>query len=239
MIREPAALDLRPFSPAADFPAVVDLISEVNAHDGMDWFPTVVTLALDWAPSPSFDPARDVTVVEVDGRLVAAGVVNWRERSGKIIHNLEIWVRPEARRNWLGSRVLAWLEARARASVDEGGGGQRDLAHFLGGGADEANDASVAFATSSGYAPVRYGFEMRRPLDLPIPEAALPERLEIRPVREDHHGRSGLPTSRRSSTTGSRASAKRPTISASSATPTAIPRCGWWRGMATKSPAAS
>jgi ribosomal protein S18 acetylase RimI-like enzyme len=182
-----ATVELRPFDLARDFPAVVDLICEVDTHDDMDWFPTSVTLAVEWAPSPTFDPARDAIVVEVDGRLLAAGVVQWRERSGKIIHNVEIWVRPEARRNALGTRVLAWLEARARASVDEGSGGPRDLPHFLGGGADDANDASVAFARGSGYAPVRYGFEMHRPLDLPIPEAALPDGLEIRPVREEHH----------------------------------------------------
>jgi ribosomal protein S18 acetylase RimI-like enzyme len=180
-------LPLRAFDPDRDFPAMVELIWAVNRHDELDWFPSPASLAVEWARVPTFDPARDHRVVEVDGRFIAAGGVDWRERAGKVVHNIEIWTHPELRRQGLGRRLLAWSEARARESVADGSGGPPELPHFLGGGTDMAKAAGVGFAESAGYAPERYSFEMRRPLDLPIPDAPMPEGLEVRPVREADH----------------------------------------------------
>ncbi|MEO8273312.1 MAG: GNAT family N-acetyltransferase [Chloroflexota bacterium] len=193
MIRDEAApdstrLELRPFDPARDFQGAADLIAAVNTYDkGQDWFPTVGNLLIEWAPSPAFDPARDLIVVEGDGQLLAGGKVDWGERAGKVIHHCTIWVRPEVRRRGLGRRMLAWLEARARESLAEGAGGPAHLPHFLGGGTDVANAASVAFAQRAGYEPIRYGFQMRRPLDLAIPDVLVPDGIEIRPVLPEHH----------------------------------------------------
>ena len=180
-------LPLRAFDPDRDFPAMVELITAVNQRDHVDYFPTPESLAVEWARSPTFDPVRDHRVVEVDGRFLAAGGVDWRERAGKVIHHIEIWTHPDVRRQGLGRRLLAWSEARARESVTDGSGGPLALPHFLGGGVQQTDVAGVGFATSAGYAPVRYGFVMRRPLDLPIPDAPLPTGLEVRPVRPEHH----------------------------------------------------
>ncbi|MBI2780715.1 MAG: GNAT family N-acetyltransferase [Chloroflexi bacterium] len=177
------ALELRPFEPGRDFPGAVDLISDTNAHDaGQDWYPTVESLMMEWAVRPGFDPARDAVVVEDEGRIVAGGTMDWRERAGRIIHSSTIWVLPEWRRRGLGRRILAWLEARARASLLDGTGGPPELPHVLNAGIETSNIASAAFAAGAGYAPVRYGFQMRRPLDLPIPDVPMPAGLEVRPV---------------------------------------------------------
>jgi mycothiol synthase len=183
-------LELRPFDPERDYPGAVDLISATNLHDqGQDWYPTVESLKADWAPRPGFDPLRDAIVVEDAGRIVAVGTTDWRERAGKIIHGSAIWVHPAVRRRGLGQRILTWLEARARGSVEDGSGGSRELPHFLGAGIETSNAASAAFAERADYAPIRYGFQMRRPLDLPIPDVALPEGLDVRPVLPEHHRR--------------------------------------------------
>jgi mycothiol synthase len=162
----------------------------VNAHDrAQDWYPTVESLAVEWEPRAGFDATRDAFVVERDGdgRIVATGTVDWRERAGKIIHSNAIWVHPDVRRRGVGRRLLDELEARARASVQDGSGGSRELPHFLGGGIETSNAVSAAFAEHAGYAHIRYGFQMRRPLDLPIPEVAMPAGLEVRPVLPEHH----------------------------------------------------
>lgn len=185
-----AALELRAFDPERDYPAVVDLITATNQHDhGQDWYPTVESLKVEWAPRPGFEPDRDAFVVESDGegRIVAAGTTDWRERAAKIIHSNEIWVHPDVRRRGLGSRLLAVLEARARASLADGSGGSQELPHVLGGGIETSNAASVAFAERAGYEPIRHGFQMRRPLDLPIPDVPMPAGLEVRPVLPEHH----------------------------------------------------
>jgi mycothiol synthase len=185
---ELTALDLRLFDRARDFPGLSDLISAVNAHDDFDWRPSADELERDWAaPHATFDPDRDAIVVEGGARLAGAGWVGWAERDGKVVHDFETWVHPDHRRHGMGRRMLAWLEARARASVADGSGGRADVPHVLGGGLITTNPAAVAFAADAGYATIRYGFQMRRPLDLPIPEVALPEGLEVRPVLPDQH----------------------------------------------------
>ena len=187
MTVERPAPALRPFDPERDFPGIVDLIGDVNRHDDLDWLPTVTSLTHEWTPSPAFDPRRDAILIEIDGRQMAAGWVDWVERDDKIIHNFEIWVHPDRRRTGLGRRILAWLEDRARASVADGTGGPAALSHVLGGGLIVSNAAAVAFGERMGYATIRYGFQMRRPLDLRIPDVAMPDGLEVRPVTPDDH----------------------------------------------------
>lgn len=178
---------LRPFAPVRDFPGVVELISDVNAHDrSQDWFPTEESLYIEWAARDAFDPARDAIVVERDGRLVAGGMVEWRQRAGNIIHSCSIWVLPEARRQGLGRTILAWLESHARAAVEAGTGGATELPHVVGGWVDADHGASIAFAAAAGYRAIRYGFQMRRPLDAPILDVPMPNGLEVRPVLPEH-----------------------------------------------------
>lgn len=182
------ALDLRPFDRTRDFPALSALIWRVNTHDDFDWLPGVDELERDWAaPHANFDPERDAVVIGAADRMIAAGWVGWAERDGKVVHDFEVWVDPEARRTGLGRRLLAWLEDRAHASVADGSGGPVHLPHVLGAGYLTNNPAAAAFATAMGYAPIRYGFQMRRPLDEPIPDVPLPDGLEVRPVLPEQY----------------------------------------------------
>lgn len=182
------AATFRPFESDRDYPAMVELIATVNAHDrSQDWYPTEQSLRIDWKPRAAFDPASDAIVVDENGSVVAGGMVEWRVRAGKVIHSCSVWVVPDARRRGLGRRVLGWLETRARAGVEAGTAGAADLPHFLGGWVESSEAAPTAFAEGAGYRPIRYGFQMRRPLDEPIPDVPMPEGLEIRPALPEHY----------------------------------------------------
>jgi len=179
----------RAFDRDRDFPAMVELIWAVNRFDEVPYFPTVEGLQVDWAPTPTFEPSRDHRLIFDDDLLVAAGGHQWRERDGKVIHSIELWVRPESRRRGLGTRLLAWAEARAREARAEGRGGPPALPHLLSMGTSTSIAAALAFAEARGYDPVRYSFGMRRDLSEPIPDVPLPPGLEIRPVTPDQHRR--------------------------------------------------
>jgi mycothiol synthase len=181
------AAALRPLDFPGDLPAMVELMVEGNQHDGVEWFPTIESLANDWSASDGYDLPRDTVVLEADGRLIGGARHSWREREGAIVHRMEVWVRPSERRQGHGRRLLAWAEARARESVMAGAGGPADLAHFFGGFTGRELPASAAFAEAMGYAPIRFHVEMRRAIAAPIPDAPLPEGLEVRPVLPEHH----------------------------------------------------
>ena len=187
MTHTSASTVIRGLDPDQDFEPLADLIATVNDEDKLDWYPTAAALQSEWGARAGFDPLADVRLVEADGHLVAAGRVDWRERSGKVTHRIEIWVHPAARRQGLGTNLRVWAEARARALVAEGAGGPADLPHLLSGVAYQDSPSAVAFARAAGYAPVRYTFEMTRSLDQPIPVAPLPDGIEIRPVTESHY----------------------------------------------------
>lgn len=189
MTRVQVATDLveRAFEPAADLPAVVELIAAVNRLDDIPYFPTVADLEADWAPAPTFDPLRDMRVIAEGERIVAAAGVDWRERAGKVIHTIEIWVHPDRRRERLGTRLLTWSEDRARESVAAGEGGPVALPHVLGMGTGVHVQPATAFAEAAGYVPVRYNFGMRRDLGAPIPDVEMPAGLEIRTVTPEQH----------------------------------------------------
>jgi mycothiol synthase len=188
-IKAPTGISFRSFDPGADFPIAAELIREANAHDGEPWLPTATELAVDWTPTSGFEPARDAQLAFDGERLVGATIVGWRERTGTIVHNMELWVRPTDRRRGIGTALLHWAEDHAVEAVRGGYGGSPALGHVHNAGTDRDNAAANAFARAMGYAPIRYGFIMQRDLSEPIPDAPVPDGIEIRPVVEADHRR--------------------------------------------------
>jgi len=180
-------IELRAFDPDRDLPAVAEMIGAVNDHDGVPSYPTVESLRNEWSASPMYDPTLDTRIAVRRDRIVGAVRHSWRERETAISHRLEVWVHPDERRHGLGRRLLEWGEARARESTTDGTGGPTDRPLTYAGNTSREFPAGVAFAEAMGYTPVRYHFEMRRPLNGPIPDVALPDGLEVRPVLPEHH----------------------------------------------------
>lgn len=177
----------RPIDMTIDALAVADLFNATSKHDKVPFFPTVAQLVNDWSRTSTFDPERDLQALEIDGRLMGVARHSWRDRPAVINHRVEVYVHPEIRRRGHGRRLLAWAEARARASVVEGTGGPADKPQQFGSAGPDSVPGVGAFAAAMGYSPYRYHFEMRRPLADPIREAPLPAGLEVRSVTPDQH----------------------------------------------------
>jgi mycothiol synthase len=179
-------LRFRSFDIDRDVAPLTDLILEANLADQDDYLPSVDDLRNELEHMAAFDPARDMLLAEVDGGLVAGTMRTLRVRAGVVHHQLEAWVRPNYRRRGIGRAMLHWTESRSREAAAEWSGSEP---HATSTWVGETQAGAVALFESEGYERVRYGFMMVRNLADPIPDAALPVGLEVRPVVEADHRR--------------------------------------------------
>ncbi len=92
-------------------------------------------------------------------------------------------VDPAWRRRGVGTAVVAWSHARARQVLAASG---KDLpARIASYVSDQVVDAA-RLLTRAGMTPVRYYAEMRRPLDAPLPEVAVPAGVRVVPWAPEH-----------------------------------------------------
>jgi mycothiol synthase len=135
--------------------------------------------------SEAFDPARDLRVAELDGRPVAVTWIEWVDASdGVREYRSRGYVEPAAQRRGIGGTLLRdnIRLARALAATHDPA-----LSKVLGMGSNEHSAGAPILARRHGYEPVRWFFDMERPLTGDLPELpALPEGIEVRAVgRED------------------------------------------------------
>lgn len=126
------------------------------------------------------DPANNsLGGFDADGVIRVYGTVVVHPGDTKVVRAfLEGGVDPDYRRRAIGSELLDWQMARARQLLAESGKDVpgRILVHVEEGMADASS-----MLTERGFRPTRHYIEMRRDLSLPIPEAPLPNHLELQP----------------------------------------------------------
>ncbi|TAL06089.1 MAG: GNAT family N-acetyltransferase [Chloroflexota bacterium] len=181
-------LSVRAFDPDRDYPAMADLIERVNTHDGVDWLPSVEALVNEWTHTDGFDPVSDVLVAEFDRALVASVDLTWRVRGGSVHQGVTVLVAPDLRGRGIGTALRRWAESKAMRELADGGrGADLGLPHVFAGWAELEIPEVLPWATAAGYHVDGYGVMMTRPLSEPIAPVALPEGLELRPVRVEDH----------------------------------------------------
>jgi ribosomal protein S18 acetylase RimI-like enzyme len=185
----PVDVRARPFDLEGDAEALAAFLAAVNIQDGFNQILTPEELQAEWRETPGFVPARDALVLEDPAGIVAHVNIDAQVRSGKVVHLMEGWVRQDRRHEGIGTALLRWAERHSAWRSRNGASPRPDLPAFIGFGVLESNPAAMAFAASTDYRPIRYGFQMRRSLAEPIPDISLPEGLEMRPVREEDHRR--------------------------------------------------
>jgi len=175
-----AGLRLRPYAGEADLAEIVRLLNAEAAADGLVRRVTVEQLAVTYAHSnESFDAARDVTIVEVDGQVVAMAEREAVDTTdGHREYRLDGAVDPAWRRRGIGRAVLAESEriARERASAEA------PASPILGSWSWESQPGDRALLEAAGFTVARWFFDMVRPTLDDVDEVRLPGGLEIRPI---------------------------------------------------------
>ncbi len=184
------AVPFRAFDPARDYAPAAALLRETNHHDGSDWLPSAESLEHDLAHDGSFRPTLDGRLAELaDGSLVGLAITGWRRRGDKVVHRIDLVVRPDQRRRGIGGRLLGWAEAHAAERARAGEAGPLELVRELGGWGEDLVPGHAELAASHGYRVARRGMDMLRSVAAPIPDAPLPPGIEVRPVRPADHRR--------------------------------------------------
>jgi mycothiol synthase len=182
----PALADLvfRRFRGEADYPVMVGILDACNAADRLEFINSVEEVAWVFAHLTNCDPCRDMLFADVDGEAVAFSRVWWVEEStGERLYISLGFVHPQWRHRGLGRAMLGYNEHALRNIARDHPAGIPKV--FRVWATDSEEGAQALFATA-GYEPVRHYIEMRRPIGRPLPDAPLPEGLEVRPVEPGH-----------------------------------------------------
>jgi len=170
-------LRLRPAT-EGDWPAIAEVVNAARRADGAEEVRTAESLASEYA---AVVMPRDAVIAEVAGRVVGYAVGQLVERNGALVAELTGAVLPDHRRRGIGTALLQRARdgAVARMAADP-----RPLPRELRSYALDNETGVIALLASEGFAPIRFGFEMRRALTGELPIHPLPRGLELRPVVE-------------------------------------------------------
>jgi mycothiol synthase len=166
-----------------DFRRMAEVTSLAAAFDRIPWAPTGDTLAAELEHDPTTDLGHDVILAEVGDLLVGWAQTSRAMRDGDWVHDVWGHVRPDHRRKGLGRALLHANVARAREVAGEPRPGRTLLSAH----AEDTEAAAQALLRSEGFGPVRWFSLMVRQLREAIPDAPLPDGLEIRPVEPSQH----------------------------------------------------
>ncbi|HEV8280361.1 MAG TPA: GNAT family N-acetyltransferase [Candidatus Limnocylindrales bacterium] len=175
----------RPRGDDADYDAMAAVITVACREDGVPWAPTGAHRREELEGAEGIDLDRDMVVTEIDGSVIGESGVQRRTRGGVPVYDIWGSVHPAYRRRGLGRALLHENLRRIAERMATGEDG--DLEPRIRGFAEESEVGHRVLLESECFTPARWFFLMiRRTLD-DIPEAPLPDGLEIRPVLPEHH----------------------------------------------------
>jgi ribosomal protein S18 acetylase RimI-like enzyme len=162
-----------------EHPAMLRVHEAAKDADGIDQVSTLEQFDLNYATLVNCDPLRDIVLAEVGGELVAYARVFWTDQvDGSRSYENFGFVHPDWRRRGIGWALHWNNEERLR----EIAAGHPDVASkwLSSEGMDEAV-GNAALLARSGYAPVRYFYDMVAPTLDGVVAPPMPDGIEVRP----------------------------------------------------------
>ncbi|MBA2254712.1 MAG: GNAT family N-acetyltransferase [Chloroflexi bacterium] len=165
-----------------DLAGMNDVANTVRAAEGGDWVTSYEQFRAFYEHLSNCDPATDVMIAERAGRIVGYGRASWYEDlQGQRLYEPAVFAHPDEPPD-LRIAIYEAMERRNRQIAATHPAGPK---LFQTDAADSAS-AHLVLLRERGYRPVRYAFTMVRPHLDDLPDAPLPEGLEIREVRPEH-----------------------------------------------------
>ncbi len=179
-------LRFRRWRDEADLDGWVALVNASWAADGLPFRTGPEQEGTELRHTAGSDLELDVLLAELDGRIVGFARTGFETASdGTRGHWVSIMVAPDAGVPGLREALLDWAEARQRERATAEPAPGRTADRVLESWANEAETGWLALLGARGYRPVRWFTEMVRETLDDLPDRALPEGLEIRPVQAE------------------------------------------------------
>jgi ribosomal protein S18 acetylase RimI-like enzyme len=166
-----------------DYPPMNAIANATRFATGLDFTTTDDQLREYYEHPRDFDAKRDVAIVEIDGRMV--GYVrsgSHQEVSGPRVYEILPFLDPTVATDQLLPLMLTAMEDHVRELAATDPDGDKVLQTF---GGDAAPDREQ-IVIDAGYEAVRFSYSMVRPHLDDLPDAPLPQGLEIREVVPEH-----------------------------------------------------
>jgi mycothiol synthase len=165
-----------------DYRPMNAIANAVRAAEGEDWATSDEQFETFYRNLSNCDPATDVVIVERDERMVGYGRISWREElDGQRIYETIAFADPTVNVPGLFAAIHDTVEARG---LEVAAGHPPGPKAFDSSTAEHATERE-AVLRGRGYQPVRYAFHMIRPTMDDLPDAPLPDGLEIRDVHPE------------------------------------------------------
>lgn len=178
-------LNFRGFRGDSDYPIMAEIIMGCKEEDGIERAETAEDIQRGYRHLVNCDPYKDMLFAQIGDRAIGYSRVTWhKEGQEKMIYFHFGFLIPEWRRQGIGRAMLRYNQARLRQIA---AGHDNGLPRLFESGAADTETAAEALLLSEGFNPVRHFYRMLRPDLENIPEAPMPEGLEVRPVKPEHY----------------------------------------------------
>lgn len=186
-----SGLQFRQFAGESDFPAMLEIYNAAWNEDHAERIATPDWIRAEYLPDPNFDPARDVLIAEVAGKMVAHSDTRWwvvPADHNVILHSYG-FVHPDWRHKGIGRAMLRANQAHLYevATQLQEKYSPSDWTFYFGSTANNFQSGNLALLKSEGFQPIRQSYMMRRPNLDHIPDLPLPDGLEVRPVQPEQY----------------------------------------------------